>query len=136
MGDCRQRQIAATGNAMIDREHQALAELIEKVHLSSRSQDRDIEIMRALTDMYLYAKSHFFDEEALMEQLGYPERERHAGLHKDFLARTHDLTDACLEGGLNIDELAGFLWDWLARHVDEEDARIIAFATTQGRDEF
>lgn len=135
MGNCRQREIAATGNALIDQEHQALAELIEKVRLISRSQDRDIEIMRALTDMYLYAKSHFFDEEALMEQLGYPERERHAGLHKDFLARTHDLTDACLEGGLDIDELADFLSEWLARHVDEEDARIIAYAKAQGLDE-
>jgi hemerythrin len=135
MGNCKQRKVAATGNAMIDQEHQALAELIEKVRLISRSPDKDLEIMRALTDMYLYAKSHFFDEEALMEQLGYPERERHAGLHKDFLDKTHELTDACLEGALDIDELAAFLWDWLTRHVDEEDSRIIAYAEAQGIDE-
>jgi len=134
MDNCSQRELAATGNAMIDREHQTLAELIEKVRLAGRSPDKDVEVMRALTDMYLYAKSHFFDEEGLMEQLGYPERERHAELHRAFLEKTHDLTDACLEGALDIDELTAFLSEWLARHVDEEDARIIAFATAQGID--
>lgn len=135
MGSSRQKEIATTGYAMIDREHQALAQLIDKVRQIGHSPDKDVEIMRALTDMYLYAKSHFFDEEGLMEQLGYPERERHAALHKAFLEKTHDLTDACLEGALDIDELTDFLSEWLARHVDEEDARIIAFATAQGQNQ-
>lgn len=116
------------GEPMIDREHKTLADLINKVHAISMAPDRDVEIMHALTDMYLYAKGHFFDEEALMERLGYPDRQRHMGLHRAFVAKTHALTDACLDGSLDFTELSEFLVNWLTRHIAEEDAKIVAHA--------
>jgi len=131
MGEREQRELLATGDEVIDREHRTLMELLDKVRLISQSTDQNVEIMRALTAMYLYAKDHFFDEEGLMERLGYPEREQHMRQHKEFLEKTHALTDACLEGTLRFDQLADFLTEWLARHVEEEDARIMRFAKAQ-----
>lgn len=128
MGEREQRELLATGNTVIDREHRTLVELLDKVRQISQSTDQNVEIMRALTAMYLYAKDHFFDEEGLMERLGYPERELHTRQHKEFLEKTHGLTDACLEGALKFDQLADFLTGWLTRHVEEEDIRIIQFA--------
>lgn len=113
---------------MIDQEHEVLVALIGKVQGICGQPDAELELMRALTDMYLYAKAHFFDEEWLMERLGYPERLEHAARHREFLERTHDLADACLDGRLDYGELAAFLSDWLARHVEEEDARIMTHA--------
>lgn len=131
MNSREQIELLATGDAMLDREHKALAELICTVSVICQSPDRDIEIMRALSAMYLYAKEHFFTEEALMERVGYPDREHHAALHKGFLDKTHALADACLEGDLDFAELSGFLIDWLGRHVAEEDAKIMQFTQTQ-----
>lgn len=135
MGEREQRELLATGDKVSDHEHKTLMELLDKVRLISQSPDQNVEIMRALTAMYLYAKDHFFDEEGLMERLGYPEREQHARLHKEFLEKTHGLTDACLEGTLQFDQLADFLAEWLARHVEEEDTKIIRFAKSQCADE-
>jgi len=131
MEEREQRELLSTGNEMIDREHRTLMELLDKVRLISQSPDQNVEIMRALTAMYLYAKDHFFDEEGLMAQLGYPEREQHTRLHKEFLEKTHALTDACLDGALNFNQLADFLTGWLLRHVEEDDARIILFAKSK-----
>ncbi|MDP2849051.1 MAG: bacteriohemerythrin [Humidesulfovibrio sp.] len=119
------------GDPMIDREHQTFVALINKVHEVSLSPDRDAEIMRALTAMYLYAKEHFFDEEALMERVGYADRLRHAELHRAFVTKTHALTDACLDGSLEFTELMAFLVDWLKQHIQEEDARIVRHAQDQ-----
>ena len=131
MGICLQLEFETTGDEMIDREHAELAKLIDKVRHVSRSDDRDLEVMDILTQMYLYAKAHFFDEEWLMERLGFPEREAHAAMHKMFLTKTHELTDACLAGALDFVALGDFLADWLAQHVVQHDAKIVLFAKSQ-----
>lgn len=131
MGTCLQIEFEATGDEMIDREHAELAKLIDKVRDVSRSDNRDLEVMHILSEMYLYAKAHFFDEEWLMERMGFPEREEHAALHKTFLAQTHELTDACLEGSLDFAALGDFLADWLTQHVEQQDAKIVLFAKSQ-----
>ena len=119
------------GDPMIDREHKTFVALINKVHEISLSPDRDVEIMRALSAMYLYAKEHFFDEEALMERVGYADRLHHAELHRAFVTKTQALTDACLDGSLKYAELMTFLVDWLRHHIREEDAKIVAHTQDQ-----
>lgn len=127
-------QGAGTLRAMIDQEHEVLEALIGKVQGICGQPDDELELMRALTDMYLYAKAHFFDEEWLMERLGYPARAEHAARHREFLERTHALADSCLDGRLGFGELAAFLSDWLERHVTEEDARIMTYARESGQE--
>jgi hemerythrin len=131
-----QKDECGTLRGVIDQEHKALEALIAKVQGICGQPDAELGLMHALTDMYLYAKAHFFDEEWLMERLGYPERVGHAARHREFLERTHDLADACLDGRLDYSELAVFLSDWLARHVEEEDARIMAYARQTGQEQY
>jgi len=115
------------GEEMIDRQHKTLVELINKVHEVGQATDRDVEAMQSLTAMYLYAKEHFFDEEGLMERLGYPDIQRHKSQHKAFVDKTHALTDACLEGEMEMEELSKFLVLWLRQHIALEDAKIVRF---------
>ena len=131
MGTCSQLELQTTGDEMIDREHADLAKLSDKVRHVSQSPNRDLEVMNILSEMYLYAKAHFFDEEWLMERVGFPEREAHAAMHKIFLIKTHELTDARLAGSLDFSALADFLADWLAQHVVQHDAKIMRFAKAQ-----
>lgn len=123
------------GDAMLDRQHKSLVALINQVHETSQSPDRDTEIMHSITAMYLYAKEHFFDEEGLMARLCYPERQGHTAMHKVFVAKAHEMTDACLEGRMDHEDMLRFLVAWLSRHIAVEDAKIVQYASTLGQDQ-
>jgi len=120
----------ALGDATIDRQHQGLVAIINEMHRHLDAPDREEQVMLCLTSMYLYAKEHFWDEEALMARLGYPDREAHAELHREFVQKTHELTDLCLSDAMHYPDLLGFLVRWLRVHIAVEDARIMAFART------
>lgn len=119
----------ALGDAMIDRQHETLVGLINRVHEVTQAEDRDMEIMHSLNGMFLYAKEHFFDEEGLMGRLGYPEATAHAELHRAFVEKTQAFADACLDGEMDFEALLKFLVDWLVQHIAVEDARIVRHAS-------
>jgi len=122
----------ALGDENIDRQHKRLVEIINELHSHLDAPDRDALVMKCLTAMYLHAKEHFFDEEAYMDRVGYPEKERHAELHRNFVQRTNALTDTCLLDAMPCEELLNFLVNWFREHVAGEDAKIIAYARNQG----
>lgn len=118
----------ALGDENIDRQHKRLVEIINHLHSRLDSPDRDAEVMKCLTAMYLHAKEHFFDEEAFMERVNSPDRENHAALHRDFVQRTNSLTDTCLLDAVPCEELLNFLVSWFREHVTGEDAKLITYA--------
>ena len=115
------------GEPTLDRQHRGLVDLINQVSEAIESPDRDTEIMHSLTSMYLYARQHFFDEEAFMERAGYPRREQHAAQHKLFIEKAQHFTDACLDDSMHDTDLLEFLVSWIQEHVRHEDARIMRF---------
>lgn len=120
------------GEATLDRQHKGLMGLINQVADALEHPDRETEIMECLSRMFLYAKEHFFDEEAFMARLGYPGREAHTAMHKAFVQQAQELTDACLDDSMHAPDLLAFLVDWLQQHIAVEDAKIVAFAQGQG----
>jgi hemerythrin len=122
------------GDAMIDRQHRRLVELINAVHRVSEAPDRADDIMHCLSDMFLYAKEHFFDEEGLMERLCFPGRERHMVMHRAFVEKAQALTDQCLADAMHADDLLEYLVRWLRHHIAHEDVKIVrhAFCAQQG----
>jgi hemerythrin len=119
------------GDETIDRQHRGLVELINELHRHLDSPDRDAQVMLCLTNMYLYAKGHFRDEEAFMERVGYPDREGHAALHRAFVQKINHLTDCCLSDASPYTELLDFLVLWLREHELAEDERLMAFVRAQ-----
>ncbi|MDR3641288.1 MAG: bacteriohemerythrin [Humidesulfovibrio sp.] len=119
------------GDPLLDRQHKTLIALLNRASEACQASDKDTEIMHCLTGMYLYAKEHFFDEEGLMDRLGYPDRDAHKKQHKFFVDKTHAFTDGQLEGSLNAPDLLAFLTTWLREHITVEDAKILRFANTQ-----
>lgn len=120
------------GDENIDRQHKRLVETINLLHSHLDAPDRDEQVMKCLTTMYLHAKEHFFDEEAFMDRIGFPDRARHAALHRDFVQKTNSLTDTCLLDAVPCEELLRFLVGWFREHVAREDAEIIAYARSLG----
>ncbi|MDO9630722.1 MAG: hemerythrin family protein [Humidesulfovibrio sp.] len=125
-------EVLSLGDETIDRQHKRLVALINELHSHLDSPDRDAQVMRCLTSMYLYAKEHFWDEEAFMDRVGYPDRAEHAALHCEFVQKTHDLTDHCLTDASPCEELLDFLVTWFRNHVAVEDAKLVAFAKGRG----
>lgn len=118
------------GDAMIDRQHRRLVELINAVHeVSQASEHSDADVMRCITAMFLYAKEHFFDEEGLMERLCYPGREEHIAMHRAFVDKARLLADGSLDDTMHIHDLLEYLVRWLRKHIAVEDAKIVRHAT-------
>lgn len=82
-------------------------------------------IEAVLSGLLAYTKSHFADEEAVMEMSGYPQLHEHRRSHRR-LTEDVEALNKRLQEGLPIDKNAVmvFLKDWLTRHVMQEDKQI------------
>ena len=112
------------GHEGIDRQHEKLVGLINRLADSWDQPGRETAVMRCLTDMYLYANEHFREEEALMASVGYPGLAGHAAQHRFFVERAHAFTDASLDDKAPFEELLSFLIDWFVLHVKRDDVRV------------
>ena len=115
-----------TGNTMVDAQHRELFATVNELHAAILD-DNDVAVLGGiLYRLQRYTAIHFGDEEDLMTEVGFPDRERHHGLHLELADQTADLTGKYLSGELCLGTtLATFLRDWLTHHIGEED-RLLA----------
>ncbi len=74
----------AFGIPLIDEEHKTLIDMVNRVYELLEA-DRLEEAERFLVDSLLaYTQTHFQDEERYMEEIGYPDLERHRKVHQSF----------------------------------------------------
>ncbi len=122
------------GEAMIDRQHMKLVELINAVHeVGETLGHTDEDVMRCINAMFLYAKEHFFDEEGLMERLCYPGREEHVAMHRAFVDKARLLADECLDDTVHVHDFLEYLMGWLRKHIAREDVKILRHAMCRTR---
>ena len=121
----------------IDKQHQYLINLINRVHSAIEANDA-AEIVEALLDMQRYSQVHFREEEELMHRHEYPGLERHRELHRGFIRKTERFLDEIEKTPLAVStEMSRYLMDWLGVHIQTVDAdygRYIA-ARTESRDD-
>jgi hemerythrin-like metal-binding protein len=118
-----------TGFANIDEQHglflDMLGELAERIGAAQHRQG----VLDAFQGMRAYAEGHFADEEALMQDYGYPNFPAHCSLHGTFTQRLRALEGRMGEGpGLLSLETLEFLGNWFVNHIRDEDQRFAAFA--------
>jgi hemerythrin len=68
----------------IDEQHQHLFELANRVFRLSEDNDKH-DVKELLSEFSDYMKTHFKDEEAYMESIGFPELEYHKKLHQNII---------------------------------------------------
>jgi hemerythrin len=100
----------------VDDEHRHLFALVKALDIRT--------VERTLEELLEYVVTHFSNEQALMEQSGYPAFEQHLKLHEEFGAHVADF----LSGGdgwteERINELRRFLNKWLIGHIMTHDLR-------------
>ena len=52
-------------------------------------------------------------------------------MHKSFVDKTHALTDACLDGEVDVEDVSAFLVSWLRNHIAIEDVKIVCFSNSR-----
>lgn len=104
----------------VDSQHKRLFELYNQAcQAEDDAPDRD-ELIGKLLE---YTKSHFSDEEYLMQSVGYPleELDSHKRLHREFVLRLHQLQSAPMW------ELLDYFQEWLLRHILAVDTKVGRF---------
>lgn len=110
----------------IDRQHQQLFDILGRVHDALLANDFSAgpTIRSAVVELLAYTSTHFASEEATMQAAAYPALAAHQELHRNLLARVHDLEiRAEFDAQFGPSELATFLYSWLADHILTEDMK-------------
>ena len=113
----------------IDAEHKQLFALIEETDRVIHSEllydkyDQIVDIIDGLKDYTLF---HFKNEEAYMERIGYEGLEAQKITHQAFIDKLNEIdlfsVDENQQGAL--EELIGFLLNWLVNHILKMDKKI------------
>jgi two-component system, NtrC family, sensor kinase len=125
----------------IDRQHQALVEMINIIDAAVSEGVAAAVVAKLLTDLRSYTHYHFSAEEQLMLEGGCdPEHLRtHLRQHRDFerclsqIRRAYDVSGPAVAGSL-----LEFLLNWLKSHMlasDQEMARLLGYAGDAGDEE-
>ncbi|MEO5368385.1 MAG: hemerythrin family protein [Magnetococcus sp. WYHC-3] len=115
----------AIGHPVVDAQHRELFRRLGLViELLDDDQPEDARSM--LHFLAEYVDEHFTAEERLMAEVGYPQMERHARIHRNFrqqvlelMNRATDMPDQRLE-----DEVIQAVSSWLVDHILGEDRKI------------
>lgn len=113
------------GDAVLDRQHRYLFDLINAFHDAFVERRERREVLRLLTQLIEYAESHFEEEERLMRESGYPALERHHAAHVRLYEQIFELNAKLEDRSLNptYDTIA-FLRNWLSDHILGNDLAI------------
>lgn len=113
-----------TGVPEMDKEHQQLIDLINRMYTIFMHKGKDSEILDILDGLLNYGKTHFADEEAFMERIGTPNLEQHRSIHKALIDQVLEIREKLLSGQLGISmETFKFLQNWLMGHIAGTDLK-------------
>ena len=111
----------------IDNEHQAMMELLNKLHdaLQSRNQMRASDLLEQFSSA---AMEHFAMEEQLMLEVAYPHLPRHKAQHDELAERAQNLHYDLINNHIVFDvKITEMLRDWMLDHILGEDRELGLF---------
>ncbi|MCP5500069.1 MAG: hemerythrin family protein [Leptospiraceae bacterium] len=114
-----------TGIERIDKQHRKLVELTSELVEATESGKARRIIVDVLKSLIYYTKTHFVDEEKIMQEVGFPEYEAHKEEHEEFIKRVHESTIDLIQGhSVPSIKLTEFLFSWLVDHILIHDKKI------------
>jgi hemerythrin-like metal-binding protein len=116
----------SVGVKRIDIQHQTFINIFNRFVQAYQNEEAQEILNDTLKEMLDYLKTHFSEEEAWMEKLGYPGLEDHKKEHRMFVRKTGEFVDRYFEGTDDItDELTDFLSEWFIGHVLGTDMKYV-----------
>jgi len=119
-----------TGNDVIDKEHQYLFSLLQKVFdvISQFGGDQQI-IMDSLDTLLDFTESHFRDEELMMRYYHYADYENHREKHDLMISQVEEMQKQISETDpIRTTEILRFLKIWMINHILKEDTKLVQLA--------
>jgi hemerythrin len=112
----------------IDRQHQHLVEIIERLNDAMEQSAPKTVLQSALSDLVTYTRLHFHTEEELMRRHSYPDRLDHCVEHDLLLQKVEALEEDLRFERATIDpRTMTFLRNWISQHILEADVEYAAF---------
>ena len=120
------------GDPVVDSEHRYLFQLIVNLHEQYKRGKMPESLANLFTHLAMYVKTHFENEEKLMEAIGYPGLEEHRKQHLDLVEQAVELSEQYMDGSNTItDETINFLRFWAVTHIADTDMKIRKFLKDQ-----
>ena len=117
----------------IDTQHKRWIELINNLHdamKAGQAKDKVADILAAVVD---YTKTHFAEEERMMQTNGYPAFLTHKVLHDTLTKEVFKLQQDYREGKTVLTmEVMQFLKTWLTNHIQGVDKQYSSFFNAKG----
>ena len=111
----------SVGDETIDAQHRVLIKRVGALEAALRRGDLG-ELARMFRYLGDYALTHFEDEERILAEVGFSDRETHSEKHALLLAQSQEIQRAFQEGGLSLGSLFQFLaHDVVAMHMLRAD---------------
>lgn len=123
----------SVGIAKIDREHQGLIDLINKLS-SEMAAGKGADVLGVvLSKLVAYTKTHFAGEEVMLRTHGYPNLATQQKEHAVFTQKMVGMLDD-LNSGKNVlgSPVVSFLGDWLRNHILKQDMAYKPFMEAKG----
>ena len=110
------------GQPVIDAEHRELFQIANRLLDLAMIDPAPDHLIPTLDVLLNHVVNHFAHEEEILRHHGFPDLERHAGLHKALVKRALNLRGEVERGRLTFGQLAEFLSrEVVARHMLHED---------------
>ena len=123
-----------TGNALVDMQHQRIFAWVSELVLSCEAGTDTERLWDTLEFLDNHTIRHFIDEEALMLECGYPDRESHFQAHKTYRESIEYFQQRFNENGPS-DELSNDVnknvATWLIQHIQTEDRKIAEYIRSE-----
>lgn len=112
---------AILGISLIDKDHQKVFDLLQKVRTGEFSEKQFLGALEILED---YVLNHFRREEDLMLLIQYPRYEEHIAQHKNFVRMMEDVWNKTDEPNSElVQNFVRFIQDWWNNHIEVEDRK-------------
>ena len=117
----------------MDRQHQKIISVINKLIAKPRVFRTSGTIADILTELNSYVSEHFLLEEQLLEENDYPILIEHSKKHTEYGKRIADFCMKTVEKDKNVpEELLSYLSEWWIGHILHEDMKYKSFFEEKG----
>lgn len=123
----------SVGVERLDRQHQKIISIINKLIAKPRIFITSGTIAEVLAELNSYVSEHFLLEEQLLEENNYPSLVDHCKKHTQYSERVTDFCLKTVENNKNMpEELVNYLGGWWVGHILYEDMKYKRFFEKKG----
>lgn len=125
----------ACGHTLIDTQHRALFQHVNDFLVSILAGCRADQLAAQIEAIIQDTIQHFKSEEAIFNEIGFPDATAHATLHQQLIDQAIDLAQCFNSDNLTVGELFQFLArDLIANHMLKEDRKFFPYLQSEPTD--